>query len=112
MWWRRHVPTNPSGKYIPYGGGVGKFHTNPGGKYAMSDLVKVSTAPASSSATMTNQSPTAVNDSDFAAQAKFLRLAHDGGCKGFSTVIGPEANDVHRTHLHLDLQERKTSVCE
>jgi hypothetical protein len=25
--------TNPGGKYVPYGGGVGKFHTNPGGKY-------------------------------------------------------------------------------
>lgn len=24
---------NPGGKYVPYGGGVGKFHTNPGGKY-------------------------------------------------------------------------------
>jgi hypothetical protein len=93
-------------------GSVAQRKTDKNTKGAMSDLVKVSTAPASSSATMTNQSPTAVNDSDFAAQAKFLRLAHDGGCKGFSTVIGPEANDVHRTHLHLDLQERKTSVCE
>jgi hypothetical protein len=25
--------TNPGGKYVPYGGNVGKFHTNPGGKY-------------------------------------------------------------------------------
>ena len=25
--------TNPGGKYVPYGGGVGKFHTKPGGKY-------------------------------------------------------------------------------
>jgi hypothetical protein len=25
--------TNPGGKYVPYGGGVGKFHANPGGKY-------------------------------------------------------------------------------
>lgn len=25
--------TNPGGKYVPYGGGLGKFHTNPGGKY-------------------------------------------------------------------------------
>jgi len=25
--------TNPGAKYVPYGGGVGKFHTNPGGKY-------------------------------------------------------------------------------
>ena len=25
--------TNPGAKYVPYGGSVGKFHTNPGGKY-------------------------------------------------------------------------------
>jgi hypothetical protein len=25
--------TNPGAKYVPYGGTVGKFHTNPGGKY-------------------------------------------------------------------------------
>jgi hypothetical protein len=46
------------------------------------------------------------------AEAKFLRLAHEGACKTFSTVLGPEANDAHRTHLHLDLQERKTPVCK
>ena len=25
--------TNPGAKYVPYGGNVSKFHTNPGGKY-------------------------------------------------------------------------------
>ena len=45
-------------------------------------------------------------------QAKFLRQAHQGACETFSTVLGPETNDVHRTHLHLDLQERKAlKVC-
>ncbi len=46
-------------------------------------------------------------------QAKFLRQVHRGACETFSTVLGPEANDVHRTHLHLDLQERNASkVCQ
>jgi hypothetical protein len=27
------VTTNPGAKYVPYGGSVSKFHTNPGGKY-------------------------------------------------------------------------------
>jgi len=46
-------------------------------------------------------------------QAKFLRQVHDGACEVFTTVLGPEANDVHRTHLHLDLQERHSlNVCE
>jgi hypothetical protein len=81
----------------------------------MSEVVKVSTArtssgAAASSATTTSQSSTPAYEA--AAEAKFLRLVHDGSCQIFSTVLGPEANDAHRTHLHLDLQQRKTSVCE
>ena len=35
------------------------------------------------------------------------------GPASFSTALGPEANDVHRTHLHLDLQERHSlNVCQ
>jgi hypothetical protein len=66
--------------------------------------VKVSAAPASNTAASVS--------STSAAEAQFLRLAHEGGCGIFSTVLGPEANDAHRTHLHLDLQERKTPVCK
>ena len=72
-------------------------------KGAVTEVVKVSAAPASNTA--------AGVSSTSAAEAKFLRLAHEGGCKIFSTVLGPEANDAHRTHLHLDLQERK-KVCK
>jgi hypothetical protein len=79
-------------------------------KGAATQVVNVSTSPASNSTTVASPSPASADDSEVAA--KFLRLAHDGGCKIFSTVLGPEANDTHRTHLHLDLQERKTSVCE
>ena len=73
-------------------------------KGAETEVVKVSAAAASNTAS--SVSPAS------AAEAKFLRLAHEGGCKIFSTVLGPEANDAHRTHLHLDLQERKTPVCK
>ena len=46
-------------------------------------------------------------------QAKFLRRIHDGACGLFSTVLGPEANEAHRHHLHLDLQERgPLRVCQ
>ena len=45
--------------------------------------------------------------------AKFLRHVHRGACDEFTTVLGPEANDVHRTHLHLDLQDRHAlNVCQ
>lgn len=46
-------------------------------------------------------------------QAKFLRRVHQGACETFTTVLGPEANDIHRTHLHLDLQDRHSlNVCK
>lgn len=43
----------------------------------------------------------------------FLRAIHDGACKDFGTVLGPEANDPHRNHFHLDLiPRRRHGICE
>lgn len=75
-----------------------------------SDVVKISAVP--SSTTSATQSAASGVDPKAVAEGKFLRRAHDGGCKVFSTVMGPEANEAHRTHLHLDLQDRKTMVCQ
>jgi hypothetical protein len=45
--------------------------------------------------------------------ARFLRQAHAAACKRFGTVLGPEANDAHKNHLHLDMAERqRSSFCE
>lgn len=33
----------------------------------------------------------------------FLRFVHDGACRQFTTVLGPEADSYHRDHFHLDL---------
>lgn len=38
-----------------------------------------------------------------APEGRLLRFAHDAGCTGFTTVLGPEANEEHHDHLHLDL---------
>ena len=37
------------------------------------------------------------------AEGRLLRFAHDAGCARFTTTLGPEANALHRDHLHLDL---------
>lgn len=39
--------------------------------------------------------------------ALFLRAIHGGACGEFGTVLGPEANDPHRNHFHLDLIPRR-----
>lgn len=43
-------------------------------------------------------------------RAKFLRDIHSGACKIFGTVLGPEANEAHRDHFHLDMTPRRHSA--
>jgi hypothetical protein len=43
-------------------------------------------------------------------EAKFLRRLHKGACGVFATVLGPEANEAHRDHFHLDLARRRHSA--
>jgi hypothetical protein len=45
-----------------------------------------------------------------AAKAQFLRAAHRGACQIFGTVLGPEANNWHKNHFHLDMAERRHAV--
>lgn len=45
-------------------------------------------------------------------EALFLRAIHGGACREFGTVLGPEANDPHRNHFHLDLIPRRRGYCE
>ena len=43
----------------------------------------------------------------------FLRGAHRTACKIFGTVLGPEANNAHKNHFHVDMADRKSTViCE
>jgi hypothetical protein len=46
-------------------------------------------------------------------RGQFLRDVHDGGCKIFGTVLGPEANEAHKNHFHVDMaKRRRTAYCE
>jgi hypothetical protein len=80
---------------------------------AVTDVVKVSTSQAPKTGQREGQATAPVVNPATTAEAKFLRLVQQRACEIFSTVLGPEANDVHRTHLHLDLQDRKSvNVCK
>lgn len=35
-------------------------------------------------------------------EARFLRAAHDGACRYFDAVLGPEYNRAHADHFHFD----------
>lgn len=46
-------------------------------------------------------------------EAIFVHALHDASCTMFGTVLGPEANDAHKDHFHLDLAVRKgSSFCQ
>lgn len=42
-------------------------------------------------------------------EAVFLKRLHEGSCAVFATVLGPEANEAHRDHFHLDMKVRRSS---
>lgn len=48
--------------------------------------------------------------------SRIIRFAHDSACTHFTTVLGPEANELHRDHLHVDLgchgQRCTARLCE
>lgn len=44
--------------------------------------------------------------SDNGEKGRFLRLARDGACRLFATVLSPEYNAAHADHFHLDQAER------
>jgi hypothetical protein len=42
----------------------------------------------------------------------FVKHVHDGACKEFGTVLGPEANEAHKNHFHLDMKKRRGFYCD
>lgn len=57
--------------------------------------------------------PRATPEAHASSRQAFLRRIHAGACRHFGTVLGPEANEAHRNHFHLDMAERKVKrICE
>ena len=45
-------------------------------------------------------------------KAEFVKHVHDEACHEFGTVLGPEANDAHKNHFHLDMKQRRSGFCQ
>ncbi|MGI9404693.1 MAG: extensin family protein [Hyphomicrobium sp.] len=46
-------------------------------------------------------------------KGKFLRAAHAAACRIFGTTLGPEVNEAHRNHFHVDMAIRKyKKICD
>ena len=62
-----------------------------------------------------NQAGGSAPQADTRADPKqtFLREIHARACKHFGTVLGPEANNAHKNHFHVDMAPRRTgNFCE
>ena len=47
---------------------------------------------------------------ELSAEARFLRTVAKSACASFGTVLGPEANEAHRDHFHLDMKARRNKA--
>ena len=45
-------------------------------------------------------------------KSKFVTFLFEDACRRFGTVLGPNANEAHKDHFHLDMKKRKRSFCE
>ena len=45
-------------------------------------------------------------------KTEFVRSLHEAACQRFGTVLGPEANEAHKNHFHLDMKSRRSGFCE
>jgi hypothetical protein len=59
------------------------------------------------------KTPAPDKDTTKEEESAFLHEAHNDACKIFGTVLGPDANEAHHNHFHLDMKARKyRAICE
>lgn len=64
-------------------------------------------------ATRSDATAVSVPKSEPTPERAFLRQVHKDACGIFGTVLGPEANDLHKDHFHVDLAARRHGAfCE
>jgi hypothetical protein len=57
---------------------------------------------------------TVVDLTDTRASHEFRELVRKSACNAFATVLGPGSDDFHKTHIHIDLIERRGNyrICQ
>jgi hypothetical protein len=45
-------------------------------------------------------------------KSQFVTFLFEDACRRFGTVLGPNANEAHKNHFHLDMKQRRASFCE
>ena len=79
----------------------------------LAEADKKSKKPLTASLQKTAISPDLLATPPTGPRARFLREAHASACRIFGTTLGPEANEAHRNHFHVDMAERKVKkICD
>ncbi len=74
------------------------------------DIAATGTKQSGGKDVATDASEAAAPPSKSDPKAIFLHRVHGDACGLFGTVLGPEANEAHRDHLHLDMKSRPRSA--
>jgi hypothetical protein len=70
-------------------------------------------SPAAAEREVAPSQPRVADDPASDAKNEFLTVLHDDACRRFGTVLGPNANEAHKDHFHLDMKKRRrSSFCE
>ncbi|MEO8651789.1 MAG: extensin family protein [Hyphomicrobiaceae bacterium] len=81
--------------------------------HSVSGDAGISRAEASPSSGKKSSAARPAEDEKPNARRQFLREIHAQACGTFGTVLGPEANEAHRNHFHVDMAKRRhRSFCE
>ena len=90
--------------------------TLPGGQQTHDGAAALSLAPdklGGPKAQPAAAAPAKAKVSEAERMSLFLHAAHASACRIFGTTLGPEANDAHRNHFHVDMAPRKTTkICD
>jgi len=90
-----------------------KREDNPNGAYTSAQLQRLGRSETKRDVSAAPAVAEAREEAQTTPEGAFLHRLHKGACGIFSTVLGPEANEAHRDHFHLDLAlRRRGSFCE
>jgi hypothetical protein len=85
-----------------------KAKTNP---FVVPTAVVKAPPPTPPAEAVAPQGPSEASEAEL--KSRFVKAVHDDACLTFGTVLGPEANEAHKNHFHLDMKaRRRNAFCE
>jgi hypothetical protein len=87
--------------------------SNPFVKPKGGDRGEGAVTPAKAQADVLPSPPPASTEPAPDPKSQFVTFLFEDACRHFGTVLGPNANEAHKNHFHLDMKKRrKSNFCE